>query len=301
MSEAAAPVNQAPQGNNAPNIESSAIEGGHTSELASSIDDYITPEELSKLSKRKVKVKIDGSESDIALEEAIKNYSHKSAAHKRFEEAAELRKQTAQERAQLEEAIKYLQDPSTAKNVLRKYLGDDGFEKLAHDVVLERIQRESMTPEEIERHKEKSELEELRKFKSQREEETKKAERQKLVDTQLDSMSKNLGEFVQRQGGTIQPYEMDSLLGTMISAIDKGYELTLDEAWATVQKQEAGRYERYLNSVDVSKLSPEFIKKVQKHLASNLPMRKQSIENQPAQKQVEEKIDAADYFKKMRR
>ena len=59
------------------------------------ISDSISAEEWAKLAKRKMKHKVDGKEVELSLEEALRGYSHSSAANKRMEQAAAERKAAA--------------------------------------------------------------------------------------------------------------------------------------------------------------------------------------------------------------
>jgi hypothetical protein len=283
---------------------------GNSAEVTSNVThsensepEFLSDEEYAKLSKRKVKHKVDGKEVALTFEELTKGYSHGSAANKRFEEAAELRKQAATDKKELEAQIARLKDPKAAREFLSKHLGEEGFSNLAHETVAEALKRELLSPEELQAEQEKRELEEFKAQKKAKEEESHKLARQAKVDQFSNDVMSDLKEFGQKLGRSIQPHEMESLLNIMIGSLEGGYELNLDEAWQYVHKQEAARIERYLNSVEIDKLPKDFVEKVRKHSLSSLPFqgRKQEAAPSPSPSMVkDEGINASDYFKSMR-
>jgi hypothetical protein len=72
------------------------------------------------LANKFVKVKIDGEEVPVSLNEALQGYSRESAATKRFQEASEMRKQ-ADEALRLQQAFKA--DPGLTVQILARQAG----------------------------------------------------------------------------------------------------------------------------------------------------------------------------------
>lgn len=72
------------------------------------------------LANKYVKVKVDGEELSVPLNEALQGYSRESAATKRFQEAAELRKQ-ADEALRLQQAFRA--DPGLTVQILARQAG----------------------------------------------------------------------------------------------------------------------------------------------------------------------------------
>lgn len=312
MSEGSAPVmptgngvSADSRGSSSTHASSNEVSSGNeqADSRGSSSTDYISPEEMASLSKRKVKHKVDGKEVELSIDEVLKGYSHGSAANKRFEEASALRKQAAQDKQSLESQLAQLKDPKAVRQVLKQYLGEDGFSNLAHETVAEALRRESMTPEELQAEEDRRELEDHRKSKKEQEESAKKTVRQQQVDKFTDDLTQDLSEFIQKTGKTAQPHELESLFGVMMNALEEGYDLPLDQAWQYVQKQESSRWERYLSSVDVANLPKDFVEKVRKQSVASLPFRagqKAPVEQAVKQK-VAETVDAKDFFSKMRK
>ena len=72
------------------------------------------------LAQKYVKIKVDGEELSVPLNEALQGYSRESAATKRFQEAAELRKQ-ADEALRLQQAFQA--DPGLTVQILARQAG----------------------------------------------------------------------------------------------------------------------------------------------------------------------------------
>lgn len=73
-----------------------------------------------ELATKYVKIKVDGEELSVPLNEALQGYSRESAATKRFQEAAELRKQ-ADEALRLQQALQA--DPGLTVQILARQAG----------------------------------------------------------------------------------------------------------------------------------------------------------------------------------
>ena len=266
--------------------------------------DFITPEEIAKLSKRKVKHKVDGKDVEITFEEMQKGYAHNTAASKRMQEAAAERKAVIADKQSLESELSKLKDPKEARKILSKYLGDDGFSNLAHETVMEALRKESMSPEQLQAEQDAEELKEHRNAKNKAAQDEKINSHRIAVEQFTDQLTSDLTEFVKKTGGTIHPHEMESLLGLMLDSMEGDVELSIDDAWRYVKNQEATRFDRYLQNIDLNNLPKEFIEKVRKQGLSNLPSRGKQ-DSKPAQSATSNKnddtIDAGSFFSRMRK
>ena len=262
--------------------------------------DYISEQEWEQLAKRKIKRRIDGKEVSLSLADVDRGYGHNQAANKRFEEAAQLKRQVAQDKAALEKAMAALKDPKEVKKFLSQHLGEEGFSNLAHEHVMEALRRESMSPEELQAEQDTRELDEYRQTKKQQEEAKAKAERQQKVESFAEELSTDLAKTMADLGVQPQPYELESLLSVMIDALEQGIDLDPREAWHFVQKQESARCDRYLANVDVAKLPKAFLDKVRTHSVSELPMRRQAQPEYQTAPSKKEEMSASDFFNKMR-
>ena len=265
--------------------------------------DFITPDEVAKLAKRKVKHKVDGKDVEVTFEELQKGYAHNTAASKRMQEAAAERKAIQADKAAMEQEIARLKDPKEARKFLTKYLGDDGFSNLAHETVMEVLRKESMSPEQLQAEQDAEELRQHRESKKKQEEDSKINSHKQAVENFQDELTSDLQEFIKRSGSTIHPHEMESLLGLMLDSMENDVDLSIDDAWNHVKKQENARFDRYLSSVDLDKLPKEFIEKVRKHSLSALPSRGKvsKQDNIVKSPKKDDTVDAGDFFSRMRK
>lgn len=102
----------------------------------------LTPEQLEAVAKvLKRKVKVDGQELEVGLEDLERDYQLKEASMKRFQESATLKKQ-------LQEIIQVLRE-RPADALAHELIGHDP-RKVAEDILAQHLQRELMSPEERE-------------------------------------------------------------------------------------------------------------------------------------------------------
>lgn len=94
------------------------IEALPEDELVEPTYDYLEVDD--DLAQKYVKIKVDGEELSVPLNEALQGYSRESAATKRFQEAAELRKQ-ADEALRLQQALQA--DPGLTVQILARQAG----------------------------------------------------------------------------------------------------------------------------------------------------------------------------------
>ena len=267
------------------------------------VEEFISPEEFTKLSSKKVKRVIDGKEEVLTLGELEKGYGHSKVANKRFEEAAELRKQVASDKQKLERELSRLRDPEAARQILSQYLGEDGFSNLAHKFVADAFRKEMMTPEQRKADEERRELESLRDLKKQREEEANNAQFQAQVQQADAKITQDLQNLKAKIGRNIHPHEMDTLLSMLSKSLENGVDLSIDEAWAYTHKTTSEQFNRYLNEVDVNNLPKEFVEKVRKASVATLPFQagKQGSGVTSTTRVKEESMDSKDYFNKIRK
>jgi hypothetical protein len=108
---------------------------------AEASEDDVEEVELSEedLLEQTVKVKINGEDAKVTVQEAVDNYQLGLAARSKFEQATKMRQQS-------EQFINLLSNKDTIWNVIQQ-LGHDP-DTLAEEYIVERIKVESMSPEE---------------------------------------------------------------------------------------------------------------------------------------------------------
>lgn len=132
---------------------------------------------------QKYTVKVDGQEVEVDLDELLKGYSANSAAQKKFQEAAQMRKQAETFIEMLRtNPTQVLTNPSLGLN----------FRELAEQYLVEQLQDEMLSPEEREFRDMKSRLqqfEEAEKAKADAEEQYKL---QELIEARQADISKEI-------------------------------------------------------------------------------------------------------------
>lgn len=116
------------------------------------------------------KVRIDGQEYELGLDELAKNQERLRSSMKRYEDASRLKKEAearaAQVQAREEQLGRALRDPAQAFALLRRTLGEDGLIQAAADLVSKRLEYERLAPEQRQIHdrysKQEQELEQRR-------------------------------------------------------------------------------------------------------------------------------------------
>ena len=95
---------------------------------------------------RFVTVTVDGEQRRIRARDALRDYTLRSASHKRMEEAARLRKETEAEKAQVRELLDTVRDPAGLLAVAQ-HLGVNPRQ------LRELIEAEERTPEDVKRER----------------------------------------------------------------------------------------------------------------------------------------------------
>jgi hypothetical protein len=189
-----------------------------------------------KAEARKLKVKLDGEEREIDEQEAVRDYERRQVSHKRFEEAAKIRKEA-------EEIL------SMPKKDLNKFLRDQGVTLDAlTDILAKRIEEESLTPEEIDQRKKE---EKLKKYEDQdREAEEKKAaeaEAARVEDAKKVFDSK-IFDALKDSGLTKDPYAVRSAALFIKSCLKNGFEPDADEIRDAVEGRVRNDYKSQVTS-----------------------------------------------------
>jgi hypothetical protein len=219
-----------------------------------------------------VTVKIDGQSRKITLREAIDNHQLKSASHKKMSEADRLVKEREttwrQEEAKRQE---WQKDPV-------KFFKDNNldFETYAEQKLIERMEREAMSPQERERadraKAEAAELEEYRRFKAEQELTAKERDAQTRAATIRQGIDTSFARALEaasmpRDVGTVQ-----ELVRIMHNAVSQGKNLTPEQGVALLKVRLQKQQEQLFNSFDengIKGLPASFLEKVRKALLAD--------------------------------
>lgn len=185
---------------------------------------------------RKLKAKVDGEEVEIDEQEAIRDYERRSASHKRFEEAAKIRK----------EAEEILNLP---KKDLRKFLREQGVTMDAlTDILAKEIEESSLSPEEI---KQREKEEKLKKYEDEERslEEQKKVEKDaKDVEAAKKVFDAKVFEALKDSGLTKDPYAVRSAALFIKSCLKNGFEPDADEIREAVEGRVKSDYKSQITT-----------------------------------------------------
>jgi hypothetical protein len=163
---------------------------------------------------RKHKLKVDGAEEEVDEDEVLRRAQKYSAADKKFQEAAKVRKQAESFIRALKENPKaVLSNPNLGIN-LREF---------AEKVLWEELQEELVPPEEKERRAEKAELERYREEKRQREEAARQQEQEQLKEKYRQDWSKKFNEALEQGGLPRTDWTVKQMAAYMKQALANGH------------------------------------------------------------------------------
>src|SRR6478736_1743226 len=227
-----------------------AAEFGEESSEESAIDAAakagdITKKQAQEL-KKKLKIKVDGEESEIDLdwndEESLKREIQKARA---FDKRT---KEHASYRSQVEQAL------DLAKNDPEKFLelmGHD-VDKLSEKRLTRKIEELQKSPEQIEQEKMRQELEELRKAKKEAQEKAQKAELEKAKNEQAAAIENDISAALEDAKSFIpkgDPEVYAMVASYMLMAMQKGYNnVTAKDVIPLVEKRYKDQISKLLGS-----------------------------------------------------
>lgn len=138
------------------------------------------------ISERKLRAKVNGQEKEVSIREMLDYYQRGESANKRFQEAAELRKQaeTAKERAE-----RLLRDP---KALIDTLINDADGAKTVHEAYQELTRLAQMTPEQQQEYLRTRELEQraakLEAIEAEQRQAQERAQEEAIIDQHLDGL-----------------------------------------------------------------------------------------------------------------
>jgi len=246
------------------------------------------PQQTETKPTEKYKLKIDGADVEVDIEELKRGYNHTNAANKKFKEAAEIRDSYMREL----ESIK--KNPKSLLDFANK-LGVD-FDTLAHEHILEKIKFENMSDVEKENYQYKKELAE---YKAQKELELKQAEEAKLTQEQTaaqEQLDTEMLDLFPGEGRVLNEMErihLNHALSLMLSKHQAGMKMSLKDAYALTTKHNANLIDT--KNFDPSKLTDEqwaLINKESIKRYGKVSPTQKTVPNAPA---IEKKTDT-DFF-----
>jgi hypothetical protein len=216
-----------------------------------------------ELLKQRLKLKVDGQEMELPIEQIVKDYNLKQASMKRFEEAARLRK----EAETFYETL--LTDPKAALS--NPKLAEKGFNlrQLAENVLKEEIEREMLTPEQLEQKAKERELEELKTWKQQQEEQAQQERHAKAKQAAEAKYSTKFQEALEVAKLPKNPFTLKRMAEYQRQALRTGYDLTASELGDLVREEATNDLKALTSHLDaeslLSLLGDDIAKKIREH------------------------------------
>lgn len=235
---------------------------------------------------RMFKVKIDGQEKEVPEDELLRDYQTREAANKRFQEAAEMKKQAEGFFKRLKDnPLEVLKDPAIGHDV----------RKLAEEYLVAQLQEEMMDPKD-------RELRDLKKFKEAKEAEEQERQRAEEEAKNAEIQAKYAEEY---SAGIIEALETGSLPKTpftvrkmayyMAEGLKRGHNLTPKDVVPLVREDYIEDQKHFFSALDgqsmLDFLGKENADKLRKHELAKLkrpgvttPPRGKSQAKAPAEK-----------------
>lgn len=199
-----------------------------TSEKEEPEPEELSAEELAKISKRKIRIKVDGEEVDLPLEKVVQGYRKAVASDKRFEEAAEMRREAVQEVEEANSRFERLRtisqrlvDPETMADQFERMGMKDAFEKAVIAYVERKNFELTATPEQLRAAETERRLREYERreamTKQQREEAEKKARQERVVS----QFTKDFEESVSGLGVSLESKYLPRLRKEVVARVNE--------------------------------------------------------------------------------
>lgn len=199
------------------------------------------------LKTRKHRVKVDGKESEVDIDELVKGYTHSSAANARMREAAEERKEARKEleaaRQRERRLLESMRNPEHLFELAQKQ-GID-IDSYMHDRVLKKMKYEIMSPEERASYDRDRKLEQYEAREKKEAEAKQKAELERMSQHAVTELETNILAHLEKQGGNVSPAVVGRAVDAMIAAMQAGQEISIEEAF----KRASGWFERERKSI----------------------------------------------------
>lgn len=257
----------------------------------------------------KYKVKIDGQEVELGLDDLKKYASMGKAAQKRMEEAANVRKENDTLKKEIQtffemlksDPLSILQDDSLGLDV----------KKLAEEVMNKEIERAKKSPEQLEIERLQKELEGKNKREKELEDNKKRSEYEKMQNEAAASIEKDILEALETKELPKSPYVMNRMIGMMHLAAKEGIKLTAKDVLPIVKKQihedfknvsglmPEEQLEAILGEDKVKALRKRYLAKVkQTQSAKDIKSTGGDVQSSNNQKS-KQAVNARDFFKKL--
>lgn len=200
----------------------------------------------------KRKLKADGREHEVTVEQAFERWPLSEAAWTRMEEAKHLRTQAEQNIERVKQLDALIRTPEGAADVLRASLGEEKFMEMCFHIVTDRIAYEKMTPEQRTQHdaRVKADAEARKRDRSHKSREQQLADRERALNEReakgiRERLVREWPQYLEQAGVPANEASIGDMARVMQDARRLGYRISPQEAAAQVKKN----LDTYLSSV----------------------------------------------------
>lgn len=253
---------------------------------------------------RMFKVKLDDGEREVPEDELIKNYQLRTVSYKKFEEAAQLRKQAEAERGQVQQLIQTLKSNPNALFELAQRLGHDP-RRLAESQLAEALRLEAMDPRERALYEKEQQIQAQMADAEQRQQAAYEAEVSRLAEHKQAEYVQSFGAALRAAGVQEHP----RLLARMADiALAADAPLSPDQLAAIALEESRTEVKTYLTSLSdedlLREIGEERMRRVrQKDLerVRTAPAAPQQAQPRPVQPRPVEKKNIWDWLEEAKR
>lgn len=230
-------------------------------EVTEKADPYTA--EWAELSKKKARVKVDGQDMELTVEQLAKDYGLKASSMKRFEEAAKVRKEAESFVENL------LADP---KSVLsHPKFQEKGFNlrQFAETVLRDEIEKEMLSPEELQQRQKDKEFDDLKGWKQQQEDAKQQESYQRSKVAAEQKYSTKFQEALDGAKLPKNPFTLKRMAEYQRQALRTGYDLTSQELGDLVRDEATTDLKALTSHLDdetlINILGEEVVKKIREY------------------------------------
>lgn len=215
------------------------------------------------------RIKVEGSEIELTLDELKRDYQLKEASNRRFQQASEMAKKAGPAM----EAFEALQRGDIAK--AKKLLPPAQFRQAMENYLIEELEYEQLPEYEQRRIEAEKRATALQKQLDDMNEGQNKEKNQRELAAAGMQVDQEIGDMLKKMGKNPTFYLVGAIVDEMLASLDgKGEVLTAEKAYTKAQARLNGGIEAYFGDLSdqefLERLPPQRIEAVRKHLMSQV-------------------------------
>lgn len=187
---------------------------------------------------RKFKLKVDGRDEEYSEADTLRLAQLGRASDKRFQEAAEMRKQS-------EEFVKLLKTPEGLKQLAKNPNINLDLRKFAEDLLVDEMKKEALTPEQRRIEELQAQLREHETKKQELETQRQQAEQKALEDHYAQDFDQKITKAISTAGLPKTPETVKRMVNYMSNALENGIDVEPENVIELVKQD----YSKIMNDV----------------------------------------------------